>query len=112
LRRVWKVRGSVREPLQPHDPEIEIRPDWGRPGPRTRDLARAILLDTTRNPLLAKRLAALFTWKVLAELPEQGFRLSRREVMGWTERGQLEEEAPARSRSTQRLVGLSRRPNQ
>lgn len=56
---------------------------WGRAGTGPREVARAILLDTTGNPMLAERLCRPLTWEVVANLPGDGFRLTRREVEEW-----------------------------
>jgi hypothetical protein len=58
---------------------------WGRAGAVPREVARAILLDATGNPMLAERLCRPLTWEVVSTLPTAGFRLSRTEVLAWVE---------------------------
>jgi hypothetical protein len=56
---------------------------WGRPGPRTRDLAVAILQDATGDAALAERHAGAFMREVLVALPVTGFELSGDDVAAW-----------------------------
>jgi hypothetical protein len=56
---------------------------WGRAGAVPREVARAILLDATGNPMLAERLCRPLTWDVVSTLPSGGFRLSRADVLTW-----------------------------
>lgn len=58
---------------------------WGRAGSGPREVARAILIDATGNEMLAERLCRPFTWEVVAKLPSDGFRITRREVLAWVE---------------------------
>lgn len=58
---------------------------WGRTGASVRELARAILIDATRNEMLAERLCRPLTWEVIAQLPADSFRLSRAEVLAWVD---------------------------
>lgn len=82
-RRVSIVDEGGRRPLPAGDPDGEQRYAWGRGGPAARELARAILLDATGNPMLAERLCRPLTWEVLRRLPETRFRLTRAEVLAW-----------------------------
>jgi hypothetical protein len=59
---------------------------WGRPGPRTRDLAVAILQDATGDAALAEHHAVAFVRDVLVALPATGFQLSGEDVAAWLNR--------------------------
>ena len=58
---------------------------WGRSGAGPREVARAILLDATGNPMLAERLCRPLTWEVIANLPAEGFRITRGEIQDWVQ---------------------------
>lgn len=58
---------------------------WGRVGSGPREVARAILLDATRNEMLAERLCRPYTWEVVSQLAPEGFALPREEVLNWIE---------------------------
>jgi hypothetical protein len=59
---------------------------WGRAGFGPREVARAILLDVTGNEMLAERLCRPYTWEVISQLPTEGFRITRKEVLAWLEK--------------------------
>ena len=82
-RRVW-----VEEPAGPRvlrcgleDPVFGFT--WGRPGRRTRELARAIIEDATGDGAFAERHADAFMRDVLVTLAPAGFRLSGDDVAAW-----------------------------
>lgn len=66
-------------PAPPEDHE------WVRGGRGARELARAVLLDATSNAMLAERLCRPYTWAVVSRLPNEGFRITKREVLAWVE---------------------------
>jgi hypothetical protein len=76
---------------------------WGRAGVLPREVARAILLDATDNPMLAERLCRPLTWEVIAALPVEGFRLTRAEVLSWVENRELGPASPAQLASALNL---------
>lgn len=84
-RAVFRETDGELEPL-PLPESAQLRGyTWGRQGSGPRDLARAILLDATANPMLAERLCRPFTWEVVSLLPVDGFKLTLEEVLTWTE---------------------------
>ncbi|WP_205699590.1 DUF6166 domain-containing protein [Conexibacter sp. SYSU D00693] len=78
--RVWVQDDRLRRPLH-----TDTTPAWGRRGPATAALARAILLDATDNPALVEARCRPFVHEVLATLPPDGFSLTRDEVLAWVE---------------------------
>ncbi|HEX6665181.1 MAG TPA: DUF6166 domain-containing protein [Solirubrobacterales bacterium] len=76
---------------------------WGRAGVLPREVARAILLDATDNPMLAERLCRPLTWEVISTLPAEGFRLTRAEVLAWVEGREPEAASPAQLASALNL---------
>jgi hypothetical protein len=59
---------------------------WGRAGSGPREVARAILLDATGNEMLAERLCRPYTWEVISQLPTEGFRITKKEVLAWIDK--------------------------
>jgi hypothetical protein len=82
-RHVWLERGGARASL-PYRGEDQLAAfAWGRRGIGARELSRSILHDATGSVALANRLCREFTHDVVAELPDVGFELDRRQVLAW-----------------------------
>jgi len=82
-RHVWLERGGARASL-PYRGEDQLAAfAWGRRGIGARELSRSILHDATGSVALASRLCREFTHDVVAELPDVGFELDRRQVLAW-----------------------------
>jgi hypothetical protein len=76
-------QGEELQPLQLAESARIRGYAWGRTGTGPREVARAMLLDATDNPMLAERLCRPLTWEVVAHLPVDGFRLTRGEIEAW-----------------------------
>ncbi len=82
-RTVVIVDGERCQPLPLRDSAQIGGYAWGRGGAVPREVARAILIDATGNPMLAERLCRPMTWEIVSALPSGGFRLTRTEVLDW-----------------------------
>ena len=84
-RDVWVERHGVRDVLRHRGEEPIAGFVWGRRGIAARELARAILVDVTGSPAVGERFCRDLTHAVVARLPEDGFELTRDEVLAWLE---------------------------
>ena len=84
-RRVVVVAGEEQRALQAIGASSAVGFVWGRPGEGARDLARSLLADATDSVVLAERVHREFARDVIAQLPDEGFRLTRADVLRWLE---------------------------
>lgn len=82
---VWIERNGVRSTLRYRGDARMASFAWGRSGLAARELARSILHDATGSPAVAERYCRELTHAVVAQLPDEGFELSRDEVLDWLE---------------------------
>ena len=83
-RHVWLERDGTRASSMPYRGEDPLATfAWGRRGIGARELSRSILHDATGSVALADLLCREFTHDVVADLPEVGFGLDRRQVLAW-----------------------------
>lgn len=82
---VWIERNGVRSTLRYHGDERMASFAWGRSGLAARELARSMLQDATGSPAVAERYCRELTHAVVARLPDEGFELSRDDVLAWLE---------------------------
>jgi hypothetical protein len=82
-RAVFTYSDGELRPLRLAPPALVRGYAWGRAGVGPREVARAILLDATGNEMLAERLCRRYTWEVVSNLPTEGFRISKSQVLAW-----------------------------
>jgi hypothetical protein len=85
-RAVFRHTDGELQALRLSQPALVRGYAWGRAGSGPREVARAILLDATGNEMLAERLCRPYTWEVISQLPNDGFRITRKEVLAWIEK--------------------------
>ncbi len=85
-RDVWVERDGVRDVLRHRGEEPIAGFAWGRRGIAARELARAILVDATGSPAVGERFCRELTHAIVAQLPEDGFELTRDDILRWLER--------------------------
>jgi hypothetical protein len=94
-RHVWVERDGVRSALPACGDELIAAFKWGCRGIAARELARAILADTTGSPAVAERYCRDFTHAVVAGLPRTGFELGEGAVLAWLEGVAAADRVPA-----------------
>ena len=84
-RHVWVERAGVRTALRYRG---ELRMPgfaWGRRGLAARELSRSLIHDATGSSMLAERYCRDLTLELVANLPDEGFELSRDDIVHWVE---------------------------
>lgn len=82
---MWVERAGVRTALRYQGDLAMPGFAWGRRGLAARELSRSLLQDATGSPALADRYCRDLTLELVAELPDEGFDLSRDDILAWLE---------------------------